>query len=68
MNHIVTYRGEDMTLTEAIRRSGSVHSAGAVAKRLKSGWALDRALHLPVMVTRGVRMRMRPLSFAGGRQ
>jgi hypothetical protein len=46
-NHIVTYRGETMTLMQALRKSKSPHSFQAVWYRLSAGWPVDRALEAP---------------------
>jgi hypothetical protein len=44
---LVTYQGEEIALSEAIRRSGSNVAQRTVHHRLKSGWPLARALSLP---------------------
>jgi hypothetical protein len=46
-NHTVTYRGETMTLMQAIRKSNSPHSFQAVWYRLAAGWPVDHALEAP---------------------
>lgn len=66
--HIVSYRGEDMTLTEAIRRSGSRYDVATVSARLKRGWPLALALHRPISSRYGLRQPQRPLHAGGSRR
>lgn len=45
----VEYKGERMSLTDAVRASGSIVSPHTAAARLKHGWPLLRALTLPAV-------------------
>lgn len=44
----VNYRGEVMTLAEAVRASGTAIILATVKTRIRSGWPLLRALTVPV--------------------
>jgi hypothetical protein len=43
----VTYRGEKMALTEAVRLGGGVIHYEAAWVRIKSGWSVERAVETP---------------------
>lgn len=43
----VVYRGEKMTLPEAIRKAGNIASRTAVGYRIRVGWPIDRAVETP---------------------
>lgn len=46
-NRVVTYRGEEMTLTRAFRASGCEVTFSAVRTRIANGWDIEQALHAP---------------------
>ncbi len=46
-NHIITFRGERITLSEAAERY-SIQSA-TILKRLQLGWPIEKALLTPVL-------------------
>jgi len=46
-NRLVKYQGKEMTITQAIRMSGSIVTKTAVLKRLKMGWHIRRAVETP---------------------
>ena len=46
-NRVVTYNGERMTLTQALRAAGNKLSFPGVVHRLNMGWTLERALETP---------------------
>lgn len=46
-NRIVIYRGQEITLTQAVRSAGSVVTYSAAAVRLKKGWAVEDAVETP---------------------
>lgn len=56
-NHIVDLHGERMTITQAIRVTGSTVTSSTVSARLRSGWDLSRALSLPPMAQSEVKRR-----------
>jgi hypothetical protein len=58
-NVIVHYQGREMTLSEAMRQSGSTLPLATVRSRIASGWSVPRALSLPP-VNRGKRFALRP--------
>ena len=43
-NHRVTYRGERMTLIQAVRRAGNVVEKSAAWHRINRGWPIERAV------------------------
>lgn len=46
-NRIVTYKGEEMTVAQAIRAAGGVASRTLVGHRLRMGWSVDLAVETP---------------------
>ena len=59
-SHIVTYRGAEMTVVEAIRASGVAILPQTVYRRLQCGWPLPRALAHPVR-PKGLLGSLRPM-------
>jgi hypothetical protein len=51
-NRLVSYRGKNIALTEALRMAGSVVSFACAASRLDRGWPLDKSLELPTSTAR----------------
>jgi hypothetical protein len=46
-NHVVTYRGEEMSLRDAIRSAGDVVGKATAWRRLLRGWSVDKAVETP---------------------
>lgn len=46
-NHLVSYRGTEMALMDAIRASGNLVSRETVRRRLALGWPAEKALETP---------------------
>jgi hypothetical protein len=43
-NRIVSYRGEQLTVANALRRAGSIVKKSTALKRLKKGWSVETAV------------------------
>ena len=56
----MAYHGEEMPLSEAMRRSGTTLSRRAIRDRLRMGWTLERALTAPSARIPGKWSGMRP--------
>lgn len=63
MAKTVNYKGEEITISEAMRRAGSPVGYETVLRRLKQDWPVLRALTLPTAHSKGDGRwaRIRPL-------
>jgi hypothetical protein len=52
-DHVVTYDGVAMCISDAVRRSGTVVDVSTVIGRVNMGWPLQLALWRPVQTKRG---------------
>ncbi|TIW28713.1 MAG: hypothetical protein E5V63_04345 [Mesorhizobium sp.] len=46
-NHVVTYRGEEMSLRDAIRSAGEIVGKATAWRRLLRGWPVAQAIETP---------------------
>lgn len=50
-NHVVSYRGIEMTLSEAVRAAGSIVGRSTCLFRINNGWSIERAVETPTRAT-----------------
>lgn len=57
-NHKVSYRGEMMSIADAVRAAGSVITREAAGCRIKNGWTVEEAVETPPLFRRDSQRRI----------